>query len=158
LIPIRRRDRGEFDSYTRRVRRWLLVALGVVVVAIVVAGFTDGYGTGTRLQANIGGWTPDGAGAATFWDLPLVDAPGFSVTSVHCHGRMDVNLQLGATRPAHGNPCYAALGVYTQQSEELDAYMVVPFVSKALYRHSVNEGPWSYYFGDLITAPPPPSA
>jgi hypothetical protein len=158
LIPIRRRDRGEIDSYTRRVRRWLLVVLGVVVVAIVVAGFTDGYGTGTRLQANIGGWTPDGADAATFWDLPLVDAPGFSVTSVHCHGRMDVNLQLGATGPAHGNPCYAALGVYTQQSEELDAYMVVPFASKALYRHSVNEGPWSYYFGDLITAPPPPSA
>ena len=90
------------------MRRWLLVSLGVVVVAIVVAGFTDGYGTGTRLQANIGGWMPDGANPATFWDLPLVDAPGLSVTSVHCHGRMDVNLQLGATGPLNNARWYSS--------------------------------------------------
>jgi hypothetical protein len=139
------------------VRRWLFVALGVVVAAVVVAGFTDGYGTGQQLQANIGGWMPDGADAATFWDGPVVDAPGFSVTTVHCHGRMEVNVQLGATEPAHGNPCHAALGVYAGQSDDLDTYLVVPFASKALYRHSVNEGPWTYYVGDLITGPPPPS-
>lgn len=101
---------------------------------------------------------PDGADTATFWDSPLLDAPGLSVTAVHCHGRMDLNFQLGATVPAHGNPCYAALGMYSQASEELDVYLAVPFVSKALYRHSVDEGPWTYYFGDLITAPPPPSS
>jgi hypothetical protein len=140
------------------VRRWLFVTLGVVVIAIAAAGFTDGYGTGRQLQANVGGWMPDGAGTATFWDSPLLDAPGLSVTAVHCHGRMEVNLQLGATGPAHGNPCYAALGVYSQESEELDAYLAVPFASKALYRRSVDEGPWTYYFDDLITALPPPSS
>jgi hypothetical protein len=101
---------------------------------------------------------PDGAGAATFWDSPVVDAPGFSATTVHCHGRMDFNVQVGATGPVHGNPCYAALGVYSGGAEELDAYVDVPFVGKVLYRHSVNEGPWTYYFGDPITAPPPPSS
>lgn len=137
------------------MRSLLAATLGVVVVTIAVAGFTDGFGTGEQLQANIGGWRPDGADTATFWDSPLLDVPGLSVTAVHCHGRMDLNLQLGATGPAHGNPCYAALGVYSGESEELDAYALVPLVGKVLYRHSVNEGPWTYYFGDPITAPPP---
>jgi hypothetical protein len=140
------------------VRRWLLVLVGSVVAAILVAGFTDGFGTGKQLQANIGGSMPDGANANSFWDGPVVDAPGFSVTTVHCHGRMQINLQLGATGPSHGNPCYAAMGMYSGNSEELDAYMIVPFVGKALYRHSVNDGPWTYYFGDLIYGPPPQSS
>jgi hypothetical protein len=139
------------------VRRWLLGALGVAAVTTVVAGFTDGYGTGKQIAADVGGWIPDGASADTFWDSSIVDAPGFSVTTVHCHGQMRVNLQMGATGPAHDNPCYAAMGVYEGQSDQLDAYMFVPFVGKALYRHSANEGPWTYYFGDLITAPPPHS-
>jgi len=98
---------------------------------------------------------PDGANAATFWDSPVVDAPGFSITTVHCHGRMQLDLQLGATGPSHNNPCYAAMGMYSGGSDQLDAYISVPFVGKVLYRHSSNNGPWAYYFGDLITAPPP---
>lgn len=138
------------------VRRWVLLLIGAVAAATLVAGLTDGYGSGKQLAADIGGWIPDGAKADTFWDSPVVDAPGFSVTTVHCHGQVRVNLQVGATGPAHNNPCYAAMGVYGGQSDELDAYMVVPFVGKAVYRHSVNEGPWAYYIGDLIYGPGPP--
>jgi len=88
----------------------------------------------------------------------VIDAPGFSVTTVHCHGRMQLDLQLGATRPAHNNPCYAALGIYGGQSDQLDAYVSVPFVGRVLYRHRSNHGPWTYSIGSAITAPPPPTS
>jgi hypothetical protein len=153
--PIRHDRIGGIDSAV--VRRWILVLVGAVVAATLAAGLTDGYGTGKRIAAGVGGWIPDGAKADTFWDSPVVDAPGFSVTTVHCHGRMQLDLQLGATGPSHNNPCYAAMGMYSGQSDELDAYMSVPFVGKVLYRRSSNYGPWAYSIGNPITAAPPPT-
>src|SRR5207248_11047445 len=87
-----------------------ILALGAIVVA---GGVSDGFGTGTRLDASTPGWIPDGAGGATFWDSPLVDVRGVSATGLHCHGRVQYDLQVGATGPSHSNPSDAATGPYT---------------------------------------------
>ena len=111
--------------------RWFRVTLAVLVpltglTLTLCAGITNAYGTGTQLQANVGGWLPDGAKGDTFWDASVIDVPGFSAYAVHCHGRMRVELQLGATGPSHSNPCYAAMGMYSGGSEDSGTYMVFP--------------------------------
>lgn len=127
------------------------VAAGAVTVG---AGITNAYGTGDQFQVSIGDW-PDGATTDTFWDAQVVDIPGLSVFAVHCVGRVHFDLQYGTTGPSHSNACYASLGVYTGATQQLDAYMLLPVGSKALYRCSTNDRPWIYYFGDVIYAPAP---
>jgi hypothetical protein len=142
---------------------WFGVSLAVLVpIACVTltlcAGITNAYGTGTQLQANVGGWLPDGAKSDTFWDASVVDVPGLSAYAVHCHGRMRVDLQFGATGPSHSNPCYAALGMYNEGSDDSGIYLFFPGGKTAMYRDSVNYGPWSYGIGSVISysSPPPP--
>ena len=36
-----------------------------------------------------------------------------SLDTIHCHGRMTLDVQVGATGPPRDNPCYAAMGSYT---------------------------------------------
>jgi hypothetical protein len=119
---------------------------------------TNAFGTGTRLQTNVAGWLPDGAQRDTFWDASVVDVPGFSVYTVHCHGRMQLDVQAGATGPSHGNPCYAALGLYSGGGWQSDTYLILPGGSMALYRDSTNNGPWSYGIGNVIYFHSPPPA
>jgi hypothetical protein len=134
---------------------WFRVALAILVpiagIALLAsAGVTNAYGTGTQMQANIGGWLPDGAQRDTFWDASFVDVPGLSVYSVHCHGQMHLNVQLGATGPFHNNPCYAAMGMYSGGSSETELYTMFPGGSQAIYRDSVDYGPWIYSIKDVV--------
>jgi hypothetical protein len=133
-----------------------MVVLAVVAAVAVTlgAGITNAYGTGGQFQANIGDW-PDGATTDTFWDSPVVDVPGLSVFSIHCHGRVHYDIQYGSTGPPHSNACYASMGEYDNGSEQVGTYVSLPVGSKALYRCSTNYRPWIYYFGDVIYAPPP---
>jgi hypothetical protein len=136
----------------------LPVVVPVVCVALIMsAGMTNAYGSGTQLHANVGGWIPDGAKADTFWNASIIDVPGLSVYAVHCHGQMRSDVQLGATSPPHSNPCLAAMGAYSGGSEEWGVYMTVPGTSAAIYRSSVNYGPWTYSISDLVyeSSPPP---
>jgi len=134
----------------------LAPALGVTL--ILSAGMTNAYGSGTQLHANAG-WIPDGAAADTFWDSPFIDIPGLSVYAVHCHGQMRPDIQLGATGPPHSNPCYASMGMYGGSSDQFGVYMMLPGGNNAIYRSSVNYGPWTYYTGPVIyeSSPPPAS-
>jgi len=139
-------------------RRWRLGLVAIVPLALLAmlgAGVTNSFGTGAALHSNPG-WISDGAAPDTFWDSPIVDLPGFSVYTVHCHGQMRLDVQVGTTGPAHNNPCYAAMGVYSGQSEELDTYLMLGD-GKALYRRSVDSGPWQYFVSGLIydTGPAP---
>jgi hypothetical protein len=129
-------------------------ALGVVL--ILSAGMTNVYGSGAHVKASVGGWIPDGAAADTFWDAPLIDVPGLSVYAVHCHGQWRPDLQLGATSPPHTNPCYAAMGEYSNGGEQWDLFMMLPDGNNAIYRSSVNHGPWHYYVGPVIYEISPP--
>jgi hypothetical protein len=117
---------------------------------------TNAYGSGTQLKANAG-WIPDGAAADTFWDAPFIDVPGLSVYAVHCHGQWRPDFQLGATSPPHSNPCYAAMGVYGQNSDGYEVFAMLPGGHNAIYRSTVNYGPWHYYIAPVIyeSAPPP---
>jgi hypothetical protein len=136
-------------------------SIAAVVVVVLVAGLTNAFGTGTQLKANVPGRFPDFAAADTFWDSPLVDVPGYSVTAVHCHGSVQYELQVGATGPSHDNACYAAMGVYSGNGSQWGVYISVG--DKALYRISDNYQPWRYCIAGLIFAPPdsnssPPSS
>lgn len=142
--------------------RVVIVSIVALAVVVVVAGVTDGFGTRTRLQANVPGWYPDGAAADTFWDSPLVDVPGVSLTGVHCHGSVQYELQVGATGPSHDNPCYAAMGVYSGNGGQWGVYITLPG-DRAVYRISEDYQPWRYCIAGLIFGPPeaaltPPSA
>jgi hypothetical protein len=144
---------GTMAKWLRRVT--LVPVVAVVAVSVTfVTGLTNAYGTGTQLQANVGPWLPDGAKGDTFWDSAVVDVPGFSVTSVHCHGQVRYDVQLGATGPSHSNPCYAALGAYTPFHFELRGW-VLPGGNRVLYRCSTNDWRWIYYIGNVDYAPAP---
>jgi hypothetical protein len=132
-----------------------MVVLAVVAVVAVTlgAGITNAYGTGYRFQASALDLS-DGAAADTFWDGAIVDVPGVSLYSVHCHGRVHFDLQYGSISPGHNNACYALMGVYSGGSGQVDTYIFLPVGNQALYRCSTNYGPWIYYFGDVIYAPP----
>ena len=137
-----------------RLRSGAGIGTTLVLAAIVVAGgVTDGFGTGTRLEAATPGWIPDGAGGDTFWDSPLVDIPGVSVTGLHCHGRVQYELQVGATGPSHGNPCYAAMGMYSGAESQWGVYIALP-ADRAVYRTSQNYQPWRYCIAGQIFGPP----
>jgi hypothetical protein len=131
----------------------VVVSIVALVVVVLVAGLTDAFGTGTQLQANVPGWFPDGAAADTFWDSPLVDVPGVSVTGVHCHGSVQYELQLGATGPSHDNPCYAAMGMYSGNGAQWGVYITLPG-DHAVYRISEDYQPWRYCTAGLIFAGP----
>jgi hypothetical protein len=131
--------------------RWVSRALAVVAALTaltITAGLTNAYGTARVLQANIGAWS-DGAGPDTFWDEPLVDVPGLSVTSVHCHGQMRYDVQYGATGPDHRNACLEAMMAVDTGTATVDAYVFLPVGSHVLYRCSSNASPWIYYLGDV---------
>jgi hypothetical protein len=131
----------------------VVVSIVALVVVVLVAGVTNVFGTGTQLQASVPVSLPDGAAADTFWDSPLVDVPGVSVTAVHCHGSVKFELQAGATGPSHDNPCYAAMGAYSGNSSEWGVYITLPG-NNAVYRISQDYQPWRYCIGGLIfTAP-----
>src|ERR1700674_2974635 len=131
----------------------VIVSIVALVVVVLVAGLTDAFGTGIQLDANVTGTFPDFAAPDTFWDSPLVDVPGVSVTGIHCHGSVQYQLQLGATGPSHENACYAAMGVYSGNGSEWGVYISLPG-DKAVYRISENYRPWRYCAGGLIfTAP-----
>jgi hypothetical protein len=131
----------------------VIVAIVALVVAVLVAGLTDAFGTGTQLAANVPGSFPDFAAHDTFWDSPLVDVPGVSVTAIHCHGSVQYQLQMGATGPSHDNACYAAMGVYSGNPSEWGVYISLPG-DRAVYRISENYQPWRYCTGGLIFAGP----
>jgi len=139
----------------------VVVSIVALVVVILVAGVTNAFGTGTQLRATVPGSLPDGAAAATFWDSPLVDLPGVSVTGVHCHGSVKLELQVGATGPSHDNPCYAAMGLYSGNSMEWGVYINLPG-DRAVYRISEDYQPWRYctagvIFGNAVPTTEPPS-
>src|SRR4030081_1662067 len=145
----------------RSQSRWRLRAITLVIVVGAVAltlaaGFTNAFGTGDRFQASVGDM-PDGAAADTFWDGPIVDMPGLSLVSVHCHGRVHYDLQYGSTGPPHSNACYASLGVYDNGSSDLGTYILLPGGNQAISRCSTNHGHWIYFIDHLIY-PPAPSA
>jgi hypothetical protein len=134
-------------------RFWAALAVlvpTVVVLLTLSAGMTNAYGSGAHVKASVGGWIPDGAAADTFWDSPFIDVPGLSVYAVHCHGRWRPDFQLGATGPAHNNPCYAAMGMYSGSTENYGIYMTLLDGKTAIYRSSVDDGPWTYYMGPLV--------
>ena len=141
--------------------RWVSRALVVVaaLIALTIAtGFTNAYGTARVLQANIGAWS-DGAAPDTFWDEPLVDVPGLSVTTVHCHGQMRYDVQYGATGPYHRNACLAAMmAVDTGGTATVEAYVFLPVGNNVLYRCSSNDSPWTYYLGDVSYLSDPAAA
>jgi len=144
---------GRPRLHRMRLRIGVVIVLTVVVV-VVIAGVTDGFGTGTQLRANVPGSFSDGAAADTFWDSALLDIPGVSVTSIHCHGMVQYELQLGATGPSHENRCYAAMGLYSNGGEDQwGVYMTLPG-DKAVYRVSDGEQPWRYCIAGLISAAP----
>ena len=137
-----------------RLQAGAIIVTTLALAAIVVAGgVTDGFGTGTRLEASTPGWISDGAGGDTFWDSPLVDVPGVSVTGLHCHGRVRYELELGATGPSQSNPCYAAMGLYSGAESEWGVYITLPG-DRAIYRTSENYQPWRYCIASLIFGPP----
>jgi hypothetical protein len=131
----------------------VIVSIVALVVVVLVAGLTDAFGTGTQLEANVPGRFPDGAAAGTFWDSPLVDVPGVSVTAVHCHGSVQYEMQVGATGPSDDNACYAAMGLYSGNGSEWGVYISLPG-DKAVYRISEDYQPWRYCTGGLIFAGP----
>jgi hypothetical protein len=136
----------------RRLAWAVIVSIVVLVVVVLVAGVTDAFGTGTQVQANVGGWFPDGAAPDTFWDSSFVDVPGVSVTAVHCHSRVQLELQLGATGPSHDNPCYAAMGLYSNSGgSQWGVYITLP-QDTAVYRISEDYKPWRYCVAGLIFA------
>jgi hypothetical protein len=141
--------------HMRARRRWV-VTLSIVflLLAIPVVGLTDAFGTAGHLQAQLGGWSSDGATHDTFWDSPVFDIPGVSVTAVHCHGKVRYDLQVGATGPSHSNPCYAAMGAYGYGSAQSGVFMSLAGNS-AVYRISQNYGPWRYCIGSLTPFPGP---
>ena len=131
----------------------VIVSIVGLVVVVLVSGLTDAFGTGTQLAANVTGSFPDFAAPDTFWDSPLVDVPGVSVTGVHCHGSVQYELQVGATGPSHDNPCYAAMGLYSGNPSQWGVYISLPG-DKAVYRISADYQPWRYCIGGLIFADP----
>jgi hypothetical protein len=135
---------------------WLGMAFAALVAVIAFTlgtGLTDAYGTNSVIKAKIGAWS-DGAAPDTFWDSPVVDLPGLSVFWVHCHGRVNFDLQYGATGPNHRNTCIAAMNaVNTGGLAAVDAYVFFPIGNKVLYRCNMNDAPWIYYVGDIIPAP-----
>jgi len=140
-----------------RRRRGLWLALGTVLAAVAVVlllGFTDSFGSGAVLTSPVGSWSPDGADRSTFWDSPVFDVPGASLTAMHCHGSVQYVVQLGSTGPISSNPCYAAMGSYGAGSFQLDTYSMLPG-GRALYRSSTDYGPWRYCIGNVIYAPGP---
>ncbi len=134
------------------------LALALAVVAFVAAGLllgaSDAAGGTARSDITFGGWIPDGAARDTFWDMTWVDLPGVSLTAVHCHGRVTYDMQLGATGPSHLNPCYAALGEYSGQAQQIDTYLTLAN-GQAVYRVSTDYGPWRYCVGSLMGAEAP---
>ena len=135
---------------------FLLVLAGVTL--LFSAGMTNAYGSGTQLRANDGVWFADGAKADTFWDASIIDWPGFSVYAVHCHGQVRADIQLGATGPSHGNPCYASMGMYSGGGEQSDLYVMLPGGNTAIYRDSVDYGPWTYSTRSVIYYSSPPGS
>jgi len=146
-----------FGDMSRAFRISLAVLIPIACVTLVLcAGITNVYGTGALLQANVGGWLPDGAPGDSFWDASMVDVPGLSVYAGHCRGRMRFDLQVGATGPSHSNPCYAAMSMYGGGGGQSETYFIVPGGRTALYRDSVNHGPWNYGIGNVIYYSSPP--
>jgi hypothetical protein len=135
----------------------VIVSIVALLVLVLVAGLTNAFGTGIRLEANAPGRFPDFAAGDTFWDSQLVDVPGASVTAVHCHGSVQFEVQLGATGPSHDNACYAAMGLYSGNGSQWGVYIYLPG-DKAVYRISDNYQPWRYCTGGLIFAPPDSAA
>jgi hypothetical protein len=127
---------------------FLIPAAGIAL--ILSAGMTNAYGSGAHMKASVDGWIPDGAASDTFWDAPFIDVPGLSVYAVHCHGQWRPDFQLGATGPPHSNPCYAAMGAYSQNSDGYEVFAMLPGGHNAIYRSTVNYGPWQYYVAPLI--------
>jgi hypothetical protein len=129
----------------RWLRRTILITLLFVVGAwclILAAGFSNTFGTGARAEAATGAW-PDGATADTFWDDPMMDAPGLSVTAIHCHGLVRYDVQLGSTAPAL-NPCKAAFMPAGSSGSSTEAASVAFLGLSQMERSSVNWGPWIY--------------
>src|ERR1700740_238871 len=114
----------------------IVVAILFVAWLIPVAGFTDPFGTNFQLHADVGG-SSDGAAHDTFWNNTTLDIPGFSITAVHCHGKVKYALQVLATGPSKDNPCYGAMAAYGEGSVETETWNFLPG-GKAIYRVSQN--------------------
>ena len=128
----------------------------VLAVIVLAAGVTDAFGTDYRFETKVGPLLSDGAGPDTVWNGPGVDAPGISLIGAHCHGRVQYEIQVGATGPTQDNPCSALMGEYGGRTAgEYGVYVWLPG-DRVVYR--VNEGlHWSYCVGGPIYQQPAPS-
>ncbi len=130
----------------------IVAAVVVVSFSIVVgAGLTDSYGSGTVLETNTG-WFGDRSKPADFWDGTVVDFPGASLVGLHCHGKVQYNLQLGATRPTH-NPCYAAMGLSSDWGGWGVMYLLPG--GRAVYRSNPDDKRYRYCINRLFYEDPP---
>ena len=101
-----------------------LTAVFALVALVVGAGLTNSYGSGLRLETNTG-WVSDGAPRDTVWNSHFVDIPGASVVGLHCHGRVQLSLQAGATGWPH-NPCYEAMGLSSDSRGSSEVKFILP--------------------------------
>jgi len=126
---------------------WVLIPVVVLALAF--------WASGGRL-GGVSGWVGDGAAAATFWTSPIVDVPGAEVFSVHCYGKMRYEVQLFVTAPSRTTcrPQAATGRRGGGGSLSIDRVAGLPG-GQAIYRYSVNGGPWMYYVGKETWAWPP---
>jgi hypothetical protein len=138
---------------------WLFrfAVVPLALASVLIAGTAIGAASGFNFESGPFGWQSDGAGRDTFWDSSMVDVPGLSLYQVHCHGMMRLDFQIGATGPEHSNPCYAAMrpNSGSRVGGQKETLMTLPGGTTAIYRQSVNDGPWSYSIGDINDWPPP---
>ena len=139
------------------MRRYTLIVAGAIVIAVAaltVTGVTNAFGSGAVLRTNLGGSLSDGAAKDTFWDNNVIDVPGLTIAAVHCHGRVQYELQAGATGPVSDNACYAAMGSYQGDTSDWGTYLGLPG-NHMVYRISQDYGPWRYCIGENLAAEAP---
>jgi hypothetical protein len=109
----------------------------LVLVAIFL--IVTGYLTGTDVRIGFGG-RPNGDKVGSNWTARTIDLPGLSIVNVHCRGRGEVALELGATGIStcpNGVPSGVELGWYLR----LPGNTVV-------WRCSKDGGPFRYFVAD----------
>jgi len=125
-----------------------LIGVFALVALVVGAGLTNSYGSGLRLETNTG-WVSDGAPRDTVWNSHFVDIPGASVVGLHCHGRVQLSLQAGATGWPH-NPCYEAMGLSSDSRGSSEIKFILPGGRKAVYKSNAEGDPTRWCIGNVI--------
>ena len=71
-------------------------------------------------------------------------------------GNGDLTFSWSDQPATHSNPCYAALGVYGQNSDGYEVFAMLPGGHNAIYRSTANYRPWHYYIAPVVYESPPP--